>query len=226
MINKLNNYIDLLEFFASNKWQSPSQLVQDLLVMYFTNFKKNGFFVEIGAADGFFLSNTLLLENIGWRGIIAEPLPRRHEKIKERKCRIDLRCIYNKSNLKLMFDNIIDNPELSGVSMDLDSNYKNINKIEVNTVSLNDLLEEHEAPNYIDYISVDTEGSEFKILQEFNFQRYQVEIFTIEHNFVEKKRNEIFELMSLNSYIRVFEKISRWDDWYIKKNNSILQSFF
>ena len=224
------SYLNMLEFFASNKWRSASQISQDLLVLYFSQFKKDGFFVEIGAADGFYLSNTLFLENFGWKGIIAEPLPRWHQKIRQRKCHVDLRCVYEKSNSKLIFDDVFDNPELSGITEDLDQDNnaslrKNSTKLEVDTISLNDLLEEYKAPNKIDYISVDTEGSEFKILKNFNFKRYDVKIFTVEHNFVESKRNNIFELMSANNFIRVFEKISQWDDWYIKKESTILEYF-
>jgi len=226
------SYLDMLEFFASNKWRSASQISQDLLVLYFSQFKKDGFFVEIGAADGFYLSNTLCLEYLGWKGIIAEPLPRWHQKIRQRKCNVDLRCVYEKSNSKLIFEDVIDYPELSGISEDLDQdnnasarrNSKK-KKLEVNTISLNDLLEEYKAPNNIDYISVDTEGSEYKILKNFNFNKYNVVIFTIEHNFIETKRNNVLQLMSSNNYVRVFQKISQWDDWYIKKNNTILKYF-
>lgn len=154
------------------------------------------------------------MENFGWKGIIAEPLPRWHQKIRQRKCHVDLRCVYEKSNSKLMFEDVFDNPELSGITEDLDQHNnaslrKNSTKLEIDTISLNDLLEEYKAPSKIDYISVDTEGSEFKILKNFNFKRYDVKIFTVEQNFVESKRNNIFELMSANNFIRVFEKISQ-----------------
>lgn len=223
-------YLSMLEFFACNAWRSKSQISQDLLVLYFSQFKKDGFFVEIGAADGFYLSNTLFLEIYGWRGIIAEPLPRWHQKIRERKCHVDLRCVYEKSNSKLTFEDVFGNPELSGITEDLDQDNnaslrKNSAKIEVDTISLNDLLGEYKAPNKIDYISIDTEGSEFKILKNFDFKKYDVKIFTVEHNFIESKRNNIFDLMSANNYVRVFHKISQWDDWYIKKDNIILKYF-
>ena len=223
-------YLSMLEFFACNAWRSKSQISQDLLALYFSRFKKNGYFVEIGAADGFHLSNTCFLEIYGWRGIIIEPLPYWHQKIRERKCHIDLRCVYEKSNSKLTFENVFGYPELSGVTEDLDQDSnaslrKNSKKLEVDTISLNDLLEEYKAPNKIDYISIDTEGSEFKILKNFNFKKYDVKIFTVEHNFIESKRNNIFELMSANNYVRVFKKISQWDDWYIKKDHIILKYF-
>ena len=62
-----DKYIKFLEFFAINKWEAFSQLSQDLFVIYFTGGKKNGFFLEIGACDGFKLSNTLALERHSWK---------------------------------------------------------------------------------------------------------------------------------------------------------------
>jgi len=229
-MNKDPGYLHMLEFFVCHKWRSKAQISQDLLALYFSQSSKDGFFVEIGAADGFYLSNTLSLEISGWKGIIVEPLPRWHQKIRERKCYVDLRCVYEKSNSKLTFEDVLDYPELSGITEDLDQDgneslRKNSTKLEVDTISLNDLLEEYKAPNKINYISVDTEGSEYKILKNFNFKKYAVEIFTIEHNFIESKRNNIFELMSANNYVRAFQKISQWDDWYIKKDNTILKYF-
>ena len=65
---KKDKYIEFLEFITINRWKVPSQLSQDLFVLYFTEAKKNGFFLEIGACDGFRLSNTLFLEKYGCNG--------------------------------------------------------------------------------------------------------------------------------------------------------------
>ena len=39
-----------------------------------------GFFLDVGAADGFSISNTLKLENAGWSGIAVDAFPRNFER--------------------------------------------------------------------------------------------------------------------------------------------------
>ncbi|KAB7494704.1 hypothetical protein Anas_07473 [Armadillidium nasatum] len=49
------------------------------LLEYFKN-KKNGTFIEVGALDGEFLSNTLILEKeLGWTGLLIEPNPEQYK---------------------------------------------------------------------------------------------------------------------------------------------------
>jgi hypothetical protein len=84
----------------------------------------------------------------------------------------------------------------------------------VERVSLNDLLSHHGAPREIDYLSIDTEGSELSILQELDFSKWSFKIITVEHNF-QKQRTALHSLLSSHDYIRVFEAISSFDDWYV-----------
>jgi hypothetical protein len=56
------------------------------------------------------------------------------------------------------------------------------------TVSLNDLLMEHKAPKEIDYVSIDTEGSESKILKSFNFDNFKVQILLSSITLLRKKK--------------------------------------
>ena len=223
-----NKYIKFLEYFVINKWNSPSQLGQDLFALYFTSGTKNGFFIEIGACDGVKFSNSLKLEKYGWNGIISEPSPYWIKKIKNRKCLISTKAVFSESNVKLDFGSIEGFPGLSGLinHFEKDDNAKLREKsvmAKVETITLNDLIEQNAPNTKINYISIDTEGSEYEIIKNFNFKKYDVDVFTIEHNFLEEKRNAIFSLMSQNNYIRVFEKLSQWDDWYIKKDNRIFQ---
>ncbi len=204
--------------------RSPSQAGQDLFVLMHSGFKRNGFFVEFGAADGIRHSNTQLLEEAyGWRGILAEPARYAHSALStNRNCVIDKRCVWHSTGEQLEFSETESN-QLSTIStfVDADSHSaarKKARKYSVDTVSLMDLLIEHDAPKHIDYLSVDTEGSEFEILKAFDFSAYDVAIITCEHNFT-PQRERIHALLSAAGYERKFQKLSMMDDWYIKAKN-------
>ena len=92
-------YQKILEYFVSNKSNSLAQKFQDLLVLYFSEFKKDGYFIDIGATDGIIFNNTFILERRGWKGIVSEPLEVWRKKLNERNCVKDFRCVYEKSNL-------------------------------------------------------------------------------------------------------------------------------
>jgi hypothetical protein len=84
----------------------------------------------------------------------------------------------------------------------------------VNSVSLADMLERHSAPRDIDYLSIDTEGSEFAILEAFDFQKYRVRCITCEHNFgPDRQRTQ--DLLSSQGYLRTFNEVSLFEDWYV-----------
>ena len=56
-----------------------------------------------------------------------------------------------------------------------------------------------------------------------NFTAFTDSTFEINLGFIDDQRNNIKSLLEKNNFVRVFEKISRMDDWYINKNNSVLK---
>lgn len=225
-------YIQLLENILNHREKSRAQLYQDIFALHFNGYQKNLFFVEFGATNGIDFSNTFILEkDFNWRGILAEPLPYWHEALKSnRTCAIDTRCVFNETGKFLNFANTLHCPDLSGLvdSLPNDFNYNNRidrDTIKVETVSLNDLLVQHHAPHKIDYLSIDTEGSELEILSAFDFHRYQVGVITVEHNFITVTRDAICKLLESNGFIRICTSISRWDDWYVHRSNRLLELF-
>lgn len=89
----------------------------------------------------------------------------------------------------------------------------NFREVQVKTISLNDLLDSYKAPPVIDFMSIDTEGSETRILNAFDFSKRRVRAFAVEHNFVQ--RDDITAIMQANGYTRLFPEISGHDDWWI-----------
>lgn len=222
---KILEYLGLkIEFLEVNKILninklSKSQLSQDILVLTLLEFKKDGFFVEFGATNGLDLSNTWLLEKeFGWKGILAEPSKNWHRDLfKNRSCHIEKRAIWRGSNEKLKFLESSD-PKLSTIDVfrKSDSNLRKGHIYEVDTISLIDLLDKYNAPKIIDYLSIDTEGSELDILIDFDFEKYRFRLITIEHNFT-KNREKIRKILISKGYEQVLESISSFDDWYILK---------
>jgi FkbM family methyltransferase len=204
--------IDLLE-------QSFSQIHQDIFALAQLDFKTDGFFVEFGATNGVEHSNSKLMESkFGWSGILAEPAKSWHEALKSnRKAAIDTRCVWNVSGETVQFT---ETPRK--VNSSISTFVKTKRKIRghsynVETVSLNDLLEHHNAPSVIDFISLDTEGSEFDILNAVDFDKWSFRVMTVEHNH-EPQQADVFKLLTSKGYSRVFEGISRFDDWYVKQD--------
>nr|WP_249417697.1 FkbM family methyltransferase [Pusillimonas minor] len=197
-----------------------SQLGQDLFALFQLGWKRNGFFVEFGATDGVLLSNTYLLEkDFGWTGILSEPAKVWHNDLQQnRTASLDFDCVWVETGKEMQFS-VVEDAELSTLKDYVGSDSHSASRKAaltdtVRTVSLCDLLERHNAPKSIDYLSVDTEGSEYEILRAFDFQRYTVSVITCEHNFM-PNREKVHALLVSNGFVRVYEGLSRWDDWYI-----------
>lgn len=214
----------LLKELALRQGATPehvkSQIGQDLFALYSLSWKRGGYFVEFGATNGVDLSNTYLLEkDFEWAGILAEPAKIWHTELaKNRSAAIDFDCVWKESGQSLPFA-VVESAEFStlGDFAGGDAHKRSRKSAtwqKVSTVSLNDLLERHGAPAVIDYLSIDTEGSEFEILNAFDFSRHTFSVITCEHNFSNQRKN-IYDLLVRNNYVRVFDGLSRWDDWYV-----------
>lgn len=205
---------------------SKSQLRQDLFVLSELGFKQGGYFVEFGATDGVKLSNTHLLETkFNWDGILAEPARTWHSSLKSnRSAAIETDCVWHTTGERLLFNEVHDrlhDGELSTIDRFSNSDQHRSaraqanTKYEVTTISLGDMLGKHGAPRQIDYLSIDTEGSEFEILESFDFDDYDIKIIKCEHNYTEI-REKVHALLSKKGYSRKLSDYSLFEDWYVK----------
>ncbi len=199
-----------------------SQLGQDIyLIEDVYKYKRDGFFVEIGALDGITASNTYLLEkSYDWKGICVEPHPAQFELLKQnRKCVCVNSPVYSANDELVEFD-LKNPPATSGIKKTI--NYDNPNFITENTIlmktkTLTDILNENSAPTHIDYLSIDTEGSELEILKGVDFDKYNFGYITVEHNYVEPQRSQIKEFLKNKKYIQHRQNLV--DDDYITLKN-------
>ena len=94
-----------------------------------------------------------------------------------------------------------------------------MNTIEQHLIELvsNDLITKEFQGKCPSYISIDTEGSEYEILKDFEFKKHNPICFTIEHNFTNLEKY-LDDLMSKNNYSRIFREITAFDGWYIRND--------
>lgn len=207
-----------------------SQIFQDAFAHFIIGQKHEKSFLEFGATNGLDLSNTFFLENnMNWSGVIAEPSPQWHISLMNNrpKAKIIKQCIWKSSGDKLKFfmsnvgelstlKDFTHSDELT-MPQNTELRIKNGTVIEVNTISLNDVMKQYFSDKAPSYMSVDTEGSEFEILSSFDFKKYKPIFFSIEHNFTSLEP-EIDNLMISNGYFRVFKKLTSFDSWYLRND--------
>lgn len=216
----------LQDWVFTNFESSNAQIQQDLIASFL--FPEPGnYFVEFGATDGVSLSNTCLLEaKFGWTGLLSEPgLKWQEDLVKNRKCAIDFRAVAGVSGEKRFFIEAFEGEystlaDFSNIGTHTHVRDSGIEYL-VETVSLNDLLEEHKAPKDIQMMSIDTEGSELEILSKFDFDKHRIAFFVIEHNYTQNEK-QIDELLMKNGYFRFLREVSEFDAWYIHTSKSAL----
>lgn len=206
-----------------------SQYNQDEYIYnkFFKNKKDKGFFLEIGADDGIRFSNCKFFEEtLNWDGIAIEAREQAYNKlIKNRKCN----CIHavlsdieeNTTFLDIKgyglgLSGLIDKYDKRHV-VRINNDIKNMNNeghdiINVKTEKLNNILDKYNVTN-IDFLSIDTEGSEIDILKTLDFNKYNINVITIEDNYNNSKLMDFFiknnySLIQQISCDKIFKKNS------------------
>lgn len=204
------------------------QRFQDVWAWYVSGLRSHGYFVEFGALNGRDFSNSYLLELLGWDGCVAEPHPDYAERLAgNRACFVSTKCISDVSGQRVGFKAVRGRPALSTMAaIDPDDYMEEAGRRsdyvlhEVETISLLDFLSEAGAPDTIDYLSIDTEGSELMILEAFDFGRYSIGALSVEHNF-SPLREPLHRLLTSNGLVRVWTELSGHDDWYVSRAVSV-----
>lgn len=185
----------------------------------------DGICVEVGAANGIKGSNTLYFEQQGWRALCIEPNPKQYESIEKHRKHYLFSAVADKPGVLdlTVFDvgeeHIMSS--LTSLKPDqrlVDAHAHIINdsyKVKVNVATLTQLLELVNYPTNIDFISIDTEGTELDVLKGFDFDKYNVKLFVIENNYED---SDIDIFMNTKGYIKT--QRYKINDFYIKNETN------
>jgi FkbM family methyltransferase len=140
-----------------------------------------GYFVEVGANDPHERSQTWHLEQAGWSGILIEPQPDLAEKLRQaRKARVYAVACSSPRNGGGVLPFHVAGP-LSSLDRDrMAPGSKPEAVIDVPTKTLDQILQEANAPTGFDFLSIDVEGHELEVLQGFGLRRWRPRLILLE----------------------------------------------
>jgi|GEM_PF-2434796 len=221
-VDKNNNELsDQIGSQYYGQWETDK-----IIEKYFKN--RTGVCVEIGAADGIKGSNTKYFEDNGWEVLCIEPNIGHNESLqKHRKLFINFACSSNNMEDSLHIFNVGKNNITSSLTslkpdVRLVESHKHIinNEYELNVpVRTFNFIIKNEVKNTvfdkikkIDFISIDTEGTELDVIKGIDFNNFDIEMLIIENNFSDKN---IEEYMNSKGYYKV--ERYKINDFYKKK---------
>jgi FkbM family methyltransferase len=210
-----------------------SQLGQDRIVDEYLHGKRHGVFVDIGAYDGLTFSDTLMLERErDWTGICIEPLPDMFSEMRQnRSCVCVQACIGNREEGEVEFLAVRSEAArtrmLSGVLSEYDPRHlarvdDELNEfggskgvIRVPMRHLHAVLHEH-GIGHVDYLSIDTEGSELLILRSTILSAIGNPCVTVENNYDDPSIDAVLREQGYRLHTSI-----EWDRFYVYGDSAL-----
>ena len=225
----LSRFLRHLKYFLIKNFY-PYTALNDLdkKMKNFLNYE-NGYFLEIGANDGFRQSNTYYFEKkLNWKGILIEPILHKYIECKKNRsiknkyfCNACVSFDHNEKFVKLLYSNLMTIP--TNLQSDIYDKYEHANHSNIikknqeevieffsKARTLNSILIECNAPKKIDFLSLDVEGAEIEVLKGIDFKNYEFKYILIESRKIEK----ISSFLSKHNY-KFIEKLSYHDFIFI-----------
>ena len=153
------------------------------------NHRRNGFFIECGAADGVMFSNTLFLERQrSWTGLLVEANYHMFQKLTKvnRNVYATNSCLSTKKGTQLVSFRPVG--LLGGISDEMDAVHnkwiqKHPGYHKTTTTQCFTLLSLLLAVGQteVDYFSLDVEGPELEILQTIPFKKIKIKVISVEY---------------------------------------------
>ena len=184
---KFKNILSQFKYSLRYRNISFSQEGEDILLKRIFSDKKNGFYIDVGAHHPIRFSNTYLLSKNGWNGINIDAMPGSMVPFnKNRPNDINIESPISDVQEELIFY-IFNEPALNtfskeeAIKKDGKNGYSIISKKKLFTKTLTEVLSENINKNQkIDFISIDVEGFDFKVLKSLDLNIYRPEIILIE----------------------------------------------
>lgn len=196
---------EIIKVIARVTKKTYSQNGEDLIIDKLLKNKKNGFYIDVGAYDPVRFSNTKRFYDKGWSGINIEPDTGNYMKfLKTRKRDINLNIGINTKAGRITFYKFFPDT-LSTFSSKSAKDYINlgyslISKKTIKVSSLSKIIKEKCKGKVIDFLSVDTEGFDFKVLQSNDWKLSSPRVICVE-SVIHANKGKSTTLVDVDQYL-------------------------
>jgi FkbM family methyltransferase len=230
MIIDIKAHLSKLKRIYFNKSKFSSSRIDEKLKKYLNY--RDGIYIELGANDGLFSSNTYHLQKqLNWKGILIEPALDLYFKCKRNRgnCNLVLNyaCVpfsYKEKFVTMIYSgamtttddlqNEIENPGNHAKSGGkFIPNYDKLIRFATEGKTLNKILIEANVKDEIDFLSLDVEGVEIEVLKGIDFKKYSFKYMLIESRDIEK----LNLFLSQKNY-KLVEQLTEIDYLFSKTN--------
>lgn len=163
-----------------------SQEGEDIILRRIFGDQKTGFYVDVGAHHPKRFSNTCYFYDKGWQGINIDALPgsmKVFQKLRPRDINLEIAISEKEQNLTYYMFN---EPALNGFSKSIsegrqNKDYQIEKKISIPSFPLSKILDNHLPLNQkINFLSVDVEGLDLKVLASNDWVKYRPQVVVVE----------------------------------------------
>jgi len=186
---------------------------------------KNGVYVDVGANEPFIGSQTYLLEENGWDGLLIEPQPDLADKLRNNRSGTVVECALGQDNDPEFMTLYLAGGHTTLLKNELHAQDCYSGEIQVPIRTLDNILIEHKITN-VDLLSIDVEGFELHVLKGISLEKYRPRLLLLEdhvldldlHKYIVKKDYKLVRRTGLNTWYIPNEQdfpVGLWGRWQL-----------
>ncbi len=197
------------KFFIKKKSYAMDN--EDTAVLNYFKDKKNGFYVDVGCYHPIHRNNTYLLHKQNWSGINIDTSQFSIDLFNYMRPKdLNYSCAISNKNesIKLFYQK-----EISQLSTTESVQAKtvfqgNIKEKEIQAFTLDEILNRDKYKDTkIDFLDIDVEGADFKVLEGLSFEKFKPKLICVEIHDKEVKQSKIYNFLTNKNYELIWSGI-------------------
>ena len=192
---------------------------EDTVVLNYFKNKKNGFYVDVGCYHPIHRNNTYLLHKQDWSGVNIDTSEFSIDLFNHMRPKdLNYNCAISNKNeiIKLFYQKKLSQLSTTEIDQAKTAFQGNIKEKEIQAFTLDEILNKGKFKNNkIDFLDIDVEGADLKVLKGLSFDKFKPELICVEIHEKEVKSSKIYkflvdkkyELIWSGTFSHIFKKL-------------------